>query len=184
MNITQLATGAKLIDFKRFADNRGWFSECWSEKWQEETGIILPFVQSNVVWTEKAFTVRGLHAQGGTGAVAKMLQVIKGEVLDVFVDARQESETFGQWEAVHLTEGQPQLIYVPRGFYHGYVTLTDNVIVHYQQDNFFDGANEHGLAFKDPTVHIDYDRWGINLNDITISEKDKAQKSWAEATKF
>lgn len=184
MNITELATGAKLITFNRFKDNRGWFSECWSDKWQEETGIILPFVQSNLVWTEKAFTVRGLHAQGGTGAVAKMLQVVKGEIVDVFVDARQESETFGQYEAVHLTEREAKLIYVPRGFYHGYMTLTDDVVVHYQQDNFFDGATEHGLRWDDQTILIDWDRWGINLNQITISDKDQQQKSWQDATKF
>jgi dTDP-4-dehydrorhamnose 3,5-epimerase len=184
MNTTELETGAKLIDFPRFKDNRGWFSESWSNKWQQETGIILPFVQSNTVWTEKAFTVRGLHAQGGTGAVAKMLQVIKGEIIDVFVDARSESPTFGKWEAVHLKEGQPQLIYVPRGFYHGYATLTDDVIVHYQQDNYFDGASEHGLRFDDQTVLIDWDRWGIDINNVIVSDKDRAQKSWANATKF
>lgn len=184
MDIQQLQTGAKLINFKRHKDNRGWFSECWSNKWQEETGIILPFVQSNLVWTEKAFTIRGLHAQGGQGAVAKMLQVVKGEIVDIFVDARKESETFGQYEAVHLKETESQLIYVPRGFYHGYVTLTDDVVVHYQQDNFFDGANEHGLRFDDPTIYIDYSRWGIDMDKVTVSDKDRNQKSWAEATKF
>lgn len=184
MIITELETGAKLINFKRFADHRGWFSESWSNKWQTETGIVLPFVQSNTVWTEEAFTVRGLHAQGGSGAVAKMLQVIKGEIIDVFVDAREQSATFGKWEAVHLKETESQLIYVPRGFYHGYVTLTDDVIVHYQQDNFFDGANEHGLRFDDQTILIDYDRWGIDINQVTVSDKDRNQKSWADATKF
>ena len=184
MDIQQLQTGAKLITYPRFRDNRGWFSECWSNNWQQETGIVLPFVQSNLVRTTKAFTIRGLHAQGGTGAVAKMLQVVKGEIVDIFVDARKESETFGQWEAVKLTEEQAQLIYVPRGFYHGYVTLSDDVIVHYQQDNFFDGANEHGLRFDDPDIHIDWDRWGVDLDKVTVSEKDRNQKSWADATKF
>ena len=184
MNITELETGAKLIDFKRFKDDRGWFSESWSNKWQQETGIILPFVQSNTVWTEKAFTVRGLHAQSGTGAVAKLLQVIKGEIVDVFVDARKESPTFGQYGSIHLTSEQLQLIYIPRGFYHGYVTLSDDVIVHYQQDNFFDSEKEHGLLWNDPTVAIDYDRYGVNLNEIIISEKDKIQRTWASATKF
>ena len=181
MNIQKLEGGALVVSFNRFSDNRGWFSESWSDKWMDEMGITRPFVQSNTVWTERKNTIRGLHAQSAPHQVAKMLQVIKGRIQDVFVDARKDSDTFGKWFSVTLDESIPQVLYVPQGFYHGYMTLTDDVIVNYQQDEFFTPSSEQGLLWNDPTVNID---WMLGQAVPIVSTKDAEQKSWQEATKF
>ena len=181
MNIQKIDGGAQVVSFNRFSDNRGWFSESWSDKWMTEMGLSRPFVQSNTVWTERKNTIRGLHAQSEPHQVAKMLQVIKGRILDVFVDARKDSNTFGKWFSVTLDESIPQVLYVPQGFYHGYMTLSDDVIVNYQQDEFFTPASEHGLLWSDSTIGID---WKLGQAVPIISPKDSAQKSWADATKF
>jgi len=181
MNIQKIDSGALVISFNRFSDNRGWFSESWSDKWMTEMGLSRPFVQSNTVWTERKNTIRGLHSQSEPHQVAKMLQVIKGRILDVFVDARKGSDTFGKWFSVTLDESIPQVLYIPQGFYHGYMTLSDDVIVHYQQDEFFTPASEHGLLWNDSTIGID---WKLGQAVPIISPKDSAQKSWADATKF
>jgi dTDP-4-dehydrorhamnose 3,5-epimerase len=181
MNIQKLEGGALVVSFNRFSDNRGWFSESWSNKWMDEMKLDRPFVQANTVWTGRKNTIRGLHAQSAPHQVAKMLQVIKGRILDVFVDARQDSDTFGKWFSVTLDESIPQVLYVPQGFYHGYMTLTDDVVVNYQQDEFFTPASEHGLFWNDPTVAID---WKLGQAVPIVSAKDAEQKSWQDATKF
>lgn len=181
MTIHTLDCGALVVTYNQFRDTRGWFSETWSDKWLPEMGIPKPFVQQNTVWTENKNTIRGLHAQTAPAEVAKFIRVIKGRILDVFVDARQDSPTFGQWFSYELDDSIPQILYIPRGFYHGYMTLTDDVIVHYQQDEFFTPECEVGLRWNDPTVNID---WKLDGAVPTVSMKDDAQKSWEEAVKF
>lgn len=181
MNIHNLNCGAFVVTHNRFQDSRGAFSETWSDKWLPDLGVPRPFVQQNTVWTENKNTIRGLHAQSGDAEVAKFIRVIKGRILDVFVDARQESPTFGQWFSYELDESIPQILYIPTGFYHGYMTLSDNCIVHYQQDQFFTPEAEVGLRWDDETVSIN---WGLDGAVPTVSIKDAAQKSWADAHKF
>jgi dTDP-4-dehydrorhamnose 3,5-epimerase len=181
MNIFDLEAGAKVVTYNRFADNRGWFSETWSTKWANELGFTKPFIQSNIVWTENKNTIRGLHAQSVPAEVAKFIQVIKGSILDVFVDARYDSETFGKWYSYELKDSIPQVLYIPRGFYHGYMSLTDDVIVQYQQDEYFTPDNEHGLLWNDAELAID---WRLDGAVPIVSEKDSAQKPWAIVRKF
>lgn len=181
MKVYQLEAGAKVFTYDRYRDNRGWFSESWSDKWKEDAGIEKPFVQTNIVWTERKNTIRGLHSQMAPAEVSKYVQVIKGRILDVFVDAREGSDTFGKWWSYELTEEIPQILCIPKGFYHGYMTLEDNCIVHYQQDEFFTPSAECGLKWDDPTVNID---WGLGNAIPVVSEKDNNQKLWQHAVKF
>ena len=181
MNVHELDCGAKVITFNRYADSRGWFSESWSNKWLEEAGFTRPFIQANTVYTQSKNTIRGLHAQSAPAEVAKLVQVIKGSILDVFVDARADSPTFSKWYSYELHEHIPQLLYIPAGFYHGYMSLTDDVVAHYQQDEYFTPTSEHGLLWNDPTLNID---WQLGEAVPTISEKDSQQKLWQDATKF
>lgn len=181
MTIHTLECGAFVVTHNQFRDSRGWFSETWSDNWLPDLGIPKTFVQQNTVWTERKNTIRGLHAQQQPAEVAKFIRVIKGRILDVFVDARSESPTFGQWFSYELDESIPQILYVPRGFYHGYMTLTDDVIVHYQQDEFFTPDAEVGLRWNDPTLNID---WKLDGAIPIVSLKDDTQKTWAEAAKF
>ncbi len=181
MKIYRLECGAFVVTFNQFKDNRGWFSETWSDRWLPDMGIPTTFVQDNTVWTQNKNTIRGLHAQDANAEVAKFIRVIKGNILDVFVDARQGSETFGKWFTYELREDLPQILYVPRGFYHGYMTLTDDVIVHYKQDEFFKPEFEVGLRWDDPDLAID---WQLGNAVPIVSDKDQQQKSWQDAYKF
>ena len=181
MQIYRLESDAFVVTFNQFKDNRGWFSETWSDKWLPDLGIPSPFVQQNTVWTENKNTIRGLHAQSAPAEVAKFIRVIKGRILDVFVDARQQSPTFGKWFSYELNESTPQILYIPTGFYHGYMTLTDDVIVHYQQDAFFEPAYEQGLIWNDPTLQID---WQLNGAVPVVSTKDAQQQTWDQVHKF
>jgi dTDP-4-dehydrorhamnose 3,5-epimerase len=181
MKVYELEGGAKLVTFNRYPDNRGWFSESWSNKWMDDLKITRSFVQANTVWTERKNTIRGLHAQSEPHQVAKMLQVIKGSILDVFVDAREGSDTFGKWFSVPLDQDTPQVLYVPQGFYHGYMTTSDDTVVCYQQDEFFTPASEHGLLWNDSTLNIN---WQLGNAVPIVSAKDEQQKTWQDATKF
>jgi dTDP-4-dehydrorhamnose 3,5-epimerase len=181
MKIQHLIGGAKLLTFARHSDSRGWFAESWSNKWMEEYGISKPFVQSNTVYTELRNTIRGLHTQIPPFQTSKLLQVIRGAVLDVFVDARMDSSTYGKWGAVTLHENAAQLIYVPGGFYHGYMTLANDTIVHYQQDAYYAANADHGLLWNDPTIDI---AWGLDTATPIVSAKDIAQPGWEHAIKF
>jgi len=162
------------------ADSRGYFGESWKSSWNS-VGLDFTVAQTNICWTEHRHTLRGMHAQYGSASVAKLVRVIKGEILDVFVDAREGSIAYGDWTGVHLH--QPgQAVYVPRGFYHGYVTLTDDVLVTYHQDNVYDSALECGLSFADNA-----DIWrehGLDPQTFTVSDKDLRQPFWLDCRKF
>jgi dTDP-4-dehydrorhamnose 3,5-epimerase len=181
MQIQNLIGGAKLLTFARHSDSRGWFAESWSNNWMDEYGIAKSFVQSNTVQTRLKHTIRGLHTQIPPHQTSKLLQVIRGAVIDVFVDARSESDSYGKWSTVTLTEDTAQLIYVPGGFYHGYMTLVDDTIVHYQQDEFYSAESDYGLLWNDPTINIE---WGLNGELPIVSDKDTAQPIWELAKKF
>jgi len=170
---------AKLIQTPVHLDHRGYFAESWNNSW--DLGLDLQVRQTNVCWTEKQFTVRGLHSQHGTAQVAKLVRVIRGAILDVFVDARQDSPDYGRWEAVML-DRLDQAMYVPQGYYHGYVTLTDDVLVTYHQDAVFDGTQECGLNFaENSTIWREH---GLDPDRFIVSEKDLHQPSWLDCHKF
>ncbi len=162
--------GCYIITPKVFKDDRGYFLETFNEKlFLKETGIKTDFVQDNLSKSSKG-VIRGLHFQVGTSAQAKLVQVIEGKVLDVCVDLRKNSPTFGKYFSIYLDGLNKQQLYVPRGFAHGFIVLENNTIFSYKCDNYYDKASESGIIFNDKTLNID---WGFSEEEMIISEKDK-----------
>jgi len=160
--------GAFLIKPQVFQDERGFFLESYSKKKFQEAGIKADFVQDNHSLSVSKGVLRGLHFQNPEDAQAKLVRVTKGAVYDVIVDLRKDSETFGRWEGFELTSDNFYMLFVPRGFAHGFVTLKDRTEFQYKCDNFYNPANESGIAWNDPDLKIN---WPIE-NPI-LSEKDK-----------
>ena len=151
-------------------DERGYFYESFNEKTFADAGITNRWVQDNQA--RSSFGVlRGLHYQTGEYAQAKLVRVIVGSVFDVAVDIRKDSETYGRWFGVLLTGENQKQLYVPRGFAHGYVCLSDDVIFAYKCDNYYEKSAEGGLRYDDPTLQID---WQTDLSNAIVSEKDLA----------
>ncbi len=159
--------GVCLIRPNRFGDNRGWFMESYSKKDFEEAGLHYEFVQDNRSFTERKGTVRGLHFQRPPMAQAKLLTCLRGSILDVAVDLRPDSPTYKDWVGVILTAEDPTQLLIPRGFAHGFVTLTDNVEFQYKVDNFYSPEHDGGIRWNDPDIGVE---WGVS--DPILSEKD------------
>ena len=151
-----------------FGDNRGWFMESWSKRTMENMNLYYDFIQDNHSYSSVKGTIRGLHFQNGEYAQAKLVRCVKGAVLDVAVDIRRGSPTYKQWVAVELSEENKKQLLIPRGFAHGFVTLTDEVEFLYRADNFYNKESEGSIRWDDPTIGVE---WGID-NPI-VSEKDK-----------
>lgn len=156
MQVTDLAIpGVKLIGPPpRYPDARGWFSEHWSRRTFEAAGIDNVWVQDNLAWSEKAGTVRGMHFQSPPSAQAKLVSVLRGAVLDVVVDIRRGSPTFGRHVAAELTPANGLMMLAPRGTAHGLVTLTDDTLVLYKVDALFDLESDRALRWNDPGLGI------------------------------
>jgi dTDP-4-dehydrorhamnose 3,5-epimerase len=135
----------------------------------DEAGIEADFVQDNQSLSQKG-TLRGLHAQSNPHAQGKLVRVIKGRVIDVAVDIRKESESYGQHVAVELNEDNHLMLWVPPGFLHGFVTLEDDTIFTYKVTSLYNKNSEFGVVWNDPELNID---WGIAAEEIILSEKDK-----------
>ncbi|MDX1911967.1 MAG: dTDP-4-dehydrorhamnose 3,5-epimerase [Saprospiraceae bacterium] len=153
-----------------FHDDRGYFYESYNQRLWEEAGISTRFVQDNQARSTRG-VLRGLHYQTGVMAQAKLVRVIEGEVLDVAVDLREESPTFGKWYGVRLSAENKRQLFVPRGFAHGYVVLSETAEFAYKCDNFYSKAHEGGVRFDDPALGID---WEYDLGKVLVSEKDRA----------
>jgi len=161
--------GATIIEPKIFEDHRGYFFENYNKKtYAENSSIDTDFVQDNESFSGYG-TLRGIHYQAGEHAQAKLVRVIKGRVLDIAVDLREDSPTYGQHVSVELSEENKKLFFVPRGFGHGFVVLSDTAIFSYKCDNFYNKESEGGIMYNDPTFNID---WGIDHKDMILSEKD------------
>ena len=160
--------GVVIIEPDVFGDNRGFFMESWSQKKMEEAGLFYNFVQDNHSRSSVKGTLRGIHFQKGDKAQAKLVRCVRGAVLDVAVDLRHDSPTYKQWVAVELSEGNFKQMLIPRGFGHGFVTLTDDVEFLYKADNYYAPEADGGIRWNDPEIGVD---WGIE-NPI-LSEKDK-----------
>ena len=146
------------------------FLETFNKKsFLKETGINTDFVQDNLSKSSKG-VLRGLHFQKGTAAQSKLVQVIKGSVLDVCVDIRTGSSTFGQHFSITLNESNKKQLYVPRGFAHGFIVLENDTIFSYKCDNYYDKASESGILYNDKFLNID---WKLSDENLIISEKDK-----------
>lgn len=172
--------GCFVIEPKIIKDERGYFMESYNEKtFQNGVGQEVHFVQDNQSFSTKG-VLRGLHYQTGDNAQAKLVRVLQGEVLDVAVDIRPDSETFGQYESVLLSGENQTQFFVPRGFAHGFLVLSETATFFYKCDNFYNKDSEGGLIYNDDTINID---WQFPTNDLLISEKDLVQPKLANARK-
>ena len=160
--------GVVIIEPDVFGDNRGFFMESWNKKKMAEAGLDYDFVQDNHSKSTVKGTLRGIHFQKGDKAQAKLVRCVKGAVLDVAVDLRRNSPTFKQWVGVELSEENKKQLLIPRGFGHGFVTLTDDVEFLYKADNYYAPAADAGIRWNDPEIGVE---WGIE-NPI-LSDKDK-----------
>ena len=162
--------GVLIIEPRVFGDNRGYFFESFSERAFSEKVAQVNFVQDNE--SKSCYgVVRGLHFQKPPYTQAKLVRVVKGAVLDVVVDIRKGSPTFGKHVAVELNEDNHRQLYVPHGFAHGFAVLSDEAVFQYKCDNFYEPESEGAIAWDDPDLGID---WKIPADKIILSEKDKA----------
>jgi len=174
--------GCIIVEPKVIFDERGYFMESFNEKrFQEGINENIHFVQDNQSFSTKG-VLRGLHYQTGEHSQAKLVRVLSGEVLDVAVDVRPGSETFGEYVSVLLTAENQKQLFVPRGFAHGFLVLSETATFFYKCDNFYNKESEGGIIYNDPQINID---WQFGVNDLIISEKDQilptienAKKAW------
>ncbi|MGI8555402.1 MAG: dTDP-4-dehydrorhamnose 3,5-epimerase [Pyrinomonadaceae bacterium] len=155
------------IKFKRIGDSRGYFMEIYSQSVFAESGLQTDWVQENQSLSTHSNTIRGLHFQIPPFAQTKLLSVVQGKILDVFVDLRKNSPTYGQWDSIELSEENCKSVYIPRGFAHGFATLTKSVIVQYKIDNRYSREHERGIRWNDADIGIDW-----NVKEPFLSEKD------------
>ena len=169
-------SGLLIFEPTIFADERGYFFESYNQRSWAAVGVNNVFVQDNQARSTKG-VLRGLHYQTGEMAQAKLVRVTEGEVLDVAVDLRLHSETYGQWYAIRLSAANKRQLLVPRGFAHGYVVLSPTAEFCYKCDNFYAKKHEAGVRFDDPTLKID---WQFDLQQVLVSEKDIELPFWGQ----
>ena len=163
-------TQPRIIVPERHFDARGWFSETFHEKRLRDLGITCEFVQDNQSNSKRAGTLRGMHFQIPPAEQIKLVSVLRGSVLDVVIDVRRGSPTFGKHISIELSAESGQQLYVPVGFAHGFLTLEDDVTVMYKVSDFYAPAYDGGIRWDDPDVGVP---WPIKHSDITLSDKDK-----------
>lgn len=173
---TKLAD-VKLLEPAVFGDHRGFFTESYSEEDFKAVGIDFNFIQDNHSLSTQPGVLRGLHFQKGAAAQTKLIRVVTGAVLDVIVDIRKGSPTYGQWEGYVLSEYNHRQLLVPKGFAHGFVTLTPDVNFLYKCDNYYNAEADGGIAFDDPELDID---WPIAIDKAITSEKDSKHPTLME----
>ena len=157
MQVTKTALdGVLILEPKVFGDARGWFMETWSAAKFEAAGLNFNFVQDNQSYSAHKGTLRGLHYQTAPFAQAKLVRCTRGKLLDVAVDIREGSETFAKWVAVELTAENKKQLMIPRGFAHGFLTLTDDVEIQYKADNFYAPNCDGNIRWDDAEIKIDW----------------------------
>ncbi len=170
-----------IIEPKVHGDERGYFVETFREDMLEDfLGFKVNFCQDNESKSSKG-VIRGLHYQLHPAAQTKLVRVIKGKVLDVAVDIREGSLTFGEYVAVELSEENKKQLFVPRGFAHGFVVLEDDTIFAYKVDNYYSPENDRGVAFDDPEIGIS---WQLPIEELKLSDKDRKQPMLRDADIF
>lgn len=165
----------------KFGDDRGFFSETYNAKSFAEAGINLTFVQDNHSYSAAKGVVRGLHYQLPPFAQDKLLRVIRGAILDVAVDIRKSSPTFGKWVAQEVSAEKWNQILVPKGFAHGFMTLVENTEVIYKVTNYYSPEHDRAIRFDDPAIGID---WPIVSSGVQLSDKDRKAPLFADAEVF
>lgn len=167
--------GCFIIEPKVFEDNRGNFFEIFNQReFQIKTGLMVNFVQDNQSISQRG-VLRGLHMQKGEFAQAKWVRVIKGKVLDVAVNYRSNSPTFGKYFSIELSDKNNKQLFIPRGFLHGFATLEDNTIFSYKCDNYYNKEAEFGVIYNDKLLDID---WGLKREEIILSKRDSQLRSF------
>lgn len=172
--------GVVILEPRVFPDERGYFFESFSQREFEEKVCGTVFVQDNESCSSYG-VLRGLHYQLPPYTQAKLVRVVTGKVLDVVVDLRKDSPTFGKHVAVELSGENKRQLFVPRGFAHGFVVLSETVVFQYKCDNYYAPGYEGGIRFDDPNLGID---WQIPREDMVLSEKDMKHKGFSEAFVF
>lgn len=166
-----------VIEPNIYDDGRGSFFECFNQEvFKEKVGISVHFVQDNQSISQRG-VLRGLHLQKGEFSQAKLVRVIKGKVLDVVVDVRKQSKTFGKHFTIELSGNNNRQLYIPRGFLHGFSVLEEGTIFAYKCDNYYHKLSEDGVVYDDISLDID---WMLNENEIILSEKDRKLKTFKE----
>lgn len=163
-------SGLKLVTPKKFGDERGFFSETHNEKTWANSGLNFDFVQDNHSLSRDVGTVRGLHFQTAPFAQDKLVRVVNGRILDVAVDLRRSSPTFGRHVAVELSKENWRQLFIPIGFAHGFVTLEPDTEVIYKVTNFYSPQHDCGVAWDDPDIGVD---WPVAVENAVLSEKDR-----------
>lgn len=166
----------KVIEPEVFKDHRGFFMESFNQKKLAELGVEYDFIQDNHSLSEEKDVIRGLHYQLNPQAQTKLVRVITGAIYDVVVDIRKGSPTFGQWVGVTLSEDNHQMLLVPKGFAHGFCTLSPNTHIHYKVDAYYSAENDRGIRWNDPTFAIDWP-----TSEPILSEKDANQPLFHDA---
>jgi dTDP-4-dehydrorhamnose 3,5-epimerase len=170
--------GVKIITPRRFGDDRGWFCESWNADAFAAAGLDLNFKQDNHSYSAEKGTVRGLHFQAPPFAQDKLVRVITGAVMDVAVDIRTGSPSYGQWVGVELSAENGRQLLVPKGFLHGFATLTDHVDFVYKCTDVYDQPSEGSVYFADSDLGIN---WGVEANPELLSGKDREDQAFAFA---
>jgi len=161
--------GCFIIEPAVFEDARGYFMESFNaERFNSKIGTSTHFVQDNQSFSSRG-VIRALHYQTGAHAQAKLVRVLSGTVLDVAVDIRSDSLTFGQHVAIELSAENKKQLFIPRGFAHGFVALSKTAEFFYKCDNYYNKASEGGIIYNDPTINID---WKVPTKEVLVSEKD------------
>ncbi|MDX2280232.1 MAG: dTDP-4-dehydrorhamnose 3,5-epimerase [Saprospiraceae bacterium] len=161
--------GLLIFEPKILQDERGYFFESYNQRTWEEAGVTTRFVQDNQARSTRG-VLRGLHYQAGEMAQAKLVRVIEGEVFDLALDLRTDSPTYGQHFGMRLSAENKKQLFVPRGFAHGYLVLSETAEFFYKCDNFYSKAHEGGIRYDDPQLNID---WDFDLSQVLVSDKDK-----------
>ena len=159
--------GVIIIEPDVFGDHRGYFMETYSTKKYEEIGITTTFVQDNMSFSAQKGTLRGLHFQNAPMAQAKLVSCTRGTVIDVAVDIRKGSPTYMQWVSVELTAENKRQLFIPRGFLHGFLTLTDDVEVMYKTDNYYEPTADRSIRFDDPAFGVE---WGTDTPQLSAKD--------------
>lgn len=165
-----------LVKPKRFGDHRGWFSETFNREKMQAHGVDHDWCQDNQSMSSAVGTIRGLHFQAPPFAQAKLVRCPRGRLLDVAVDVRKESPTFGQWVSAELSAENGHQLYVPSGYAHGFVTLEPDTEIAYKVDAPYNATSDGGISWDDPALGID---WGLE-GDPVVSDKDRTLPTLAE----
>ena len=166
---SKLFKEVKYFKLNTFIDNRGYFKETFNKEIQEFIGCKISFIQDNES-ASKFGVLRGLHFQQKPREQSKLVRVSKGKIQDIIVDIRKDSTTYAKWESFYLSSQDNNMLFVPKGFAHGFLVLSDEAVVNYKVDNFFDSKLDSGVIYNDKQIDI---KWDLSSKDMILSDKDK-----------